>query len=84
MGNVGSAAGLFGRATDQFGVVAAFGVAGVIGRFATGTVGAVVGVNVAIRCSAIAGVAALGEIGTRRWGVVIWTLPFPVVVVVVA
>ena len=82
--NVGSAAGLFGRATDRLGVVAMFGVAGVLGRFATGTVGAVMGVHVAIRCSAIASAAALREIGTWRGGVAIWTLQFPVVVVIVA
>ena len=82
--NVGSAAGLIGRVTDRLGVVAVIGVAGDLGCCATGTVGAVMGVHVAIRCSAIASAAAIREIGIWRGGVVVWTLPFPVVVVIVA
>ena len=82
--NVGSGAGPFGRVTVRLGVVAAMGVLGILGCCSTGTIGAVVGVHVVNRCSAIAVAAAVGEISIWRRGVVDWTLPFPVVVVIVA
>jgi hypothetical protein len=69
--NVGAEAGLLGRVTDRLEVVAAIDASGVIGCCATGTVGAVVGVHVAISCSAIASAAAVREIGIWRRGVVV-------------
>ena len=82
--SVGSGAGPFGRVTVRLGELAAIGVLGIIECCATGTIGAVVRVHVAISCSAIAVAAAVREISIWRRGVVDWTLPFPVVIVIVA
>ena len=82
--NVGAGAGLPGRVTDRLEVVAAIGASGVIGCCATGTIGAVVRGHVAISCSAIAVAAAVRVISIWRGGVVERTLPFHVVLVIVA